>query len=77
MAEQLHYLIWSFEHVKWWRAASRGYTEDITQAGHYEEWEAAQIVRKANSHLEDGIFDEVMVPHYDSDKPKNGSEDDD
>jgi len=68
------YLIWSAEHEKWWKPYSQGYTNYVSEAGHYEEWEAFQIVRKANKmidHDEDG-FQECMIPIYKEDKLTEG-----
>jgi hypothetical protein len=40
-------LIWSNEHVAWWRPGRSGYTMDIRQAGVYSETEAREIVAQA------------------------------
>lgn len=40
--------IWSFQHDAWWRANSRGYTNDERQAGLYPRAEAEQICVSAN-----------------------------
>ena len=37
------YLIWSYKRRAWWRAASAGYTRDVTQAGQYDGPEARDI----------------------------------
>lgn len=64
------YLIWSYEHDKWWKPYSQGYTEDVDEAGRYEEWEAFQIVRSANKHIDhdEVTFVECMIPVYEGDK---------
>lgn len=48
MSEKL-YLIWSFEHSKWWRANSDGYTTNIDEAGRYGLLTAVRI-------CENGLF---------------------
>lgn len=53
------YLIWSEEHRSWWRPHSRGYTDQMPQAGRYPAHVAAQIVRDANI---GGRFNECAVP---------------
>lgn len=40
------WLVWSNEHMAWWRPSSAGYTSDIEQAGHYRLEEA---IRCSNS----------------------------
>jgi hypothetical protein len=42
------YVIWSFEHEAWWAPERRGYTEDLDQAGRYDDAEAHEIVANAN-----------------------------
>lgn len=46
--EAQKYLIWSNEHVAWWRPASMGYTVSIEHAGRYSRDEAMEICRGAN-----------------------------
>lgn len=41
------YLIWSNQHGLWWRAAKRGYTDNIEEAGRYDVAEAKDIVAVA------------------------------
>ena len=49
------YVIWSFEHSQWWRAARSGYTDDWREAGHYGSEEAGEIVT-------DSVFlDEIAI----------------
>ena len=38
----MRYLIWSWEHLAWWRPNGQGYTRDVEEAGRYTEGEAAQ-----------------------------------
>ena len=59
MSEQVK--IWSYEHNAWWRAASRGYTTDKSQAGLYDLPEAERIVDGANRHLKPGHLNECIV----------------
>jgi len=40
--------IWSFEHDAWWRANSRGYTNNEAEAGLYERSKALEICKNAN-----------------------------
>lgn len=37
------YLVWSNQHRAWWRANSRGYTNDVRSAGLYDREEAISI----------------------------------
>ena len=37
------YLIWSNEHMAWWRANSQGYTRHLSSAGRYPRAEAISI----------------------------------
>jgi hypothetical protein len=41
------YLVWSDEHQGWWKAAERGYTPFLAQAGHYSRERAIQICTDA------------------------------
>lgn len=41
------YLIWSNEHLAWWRTASKGYSSNIKDAGLYSLEEARQICNMA------------------------------
>lgn len=40
-------LIWSNEHRAWWRPHRHGYTDNIAEAGRYEQAEAEQIAESA------------------------------
>jgi hypothetical protein len=40
----MRYLIWSFEHGRWWNPNHSGYTSDITKAGRYSAQQAGAIV---------------------------------
>ncbi len=42
------YLIWSNEHVAWWRPNSCGYTVHINAAGRYSREKALEICKGAN-----------------------------
>ena len=47
-AGRLLYVLWSNKHQMWWRPRSRGYTDDITEAGRYTEADAlARVLRSA------------------------------
>jgi hypothetical protein len=49
------FVIWSFEHKRWWRPNSQGYTELLHEAGRYGSEEAGEIVT-------DSVFlDEVAI----------------
>jgi hypothetical protein len=54
------YLIWSFEHVGFWRPLRRGYTLEVREAGRYSLLEAREICLAANRYWE--RVNEVMVP---------------
>ena len=54
------FVIWSLEHQAWWRPDRRGYTCDLSEAGHYTREDAAAIVADAN--LVPGVFHECMIP---------------
>lgn len=43
-----NYLIWSNEHVAWWRPDHSGYTVSIEYAGRYSREDAMQICKGAN-----------------------------
>lgn len=38
------FVLWSNKHQMWWRAASRGYSPDIADAGRYSQAEALERV---------------------------------
>jgi hypothetical protein len=59
MDEQKKWLIWSFEHVGWWKKAERGYTDEIEEAGIYPFGQAMDIVIEANKY---GKIKEAMLP---------------
>lgn len=42
------YLVWSFEHGRWWRPGERGYTPNFEEAGRYTLEQAQKICAKAN-----------------------------
>ncbi len=52
------YLIWSFEHRKWWGANGRGYVDDVVYAGHYSRKQAEAICLQANI----SAVNDAMVP---------------
>jgi hypothetical protein len=64
----MNYVIWSIEHDAWWGPARIGYTRAIAEAGVYGEWEAREIVKRANGagispDRPDGFqFHECMIP---------------
>lgn len=41
------YLIWSNEHLGWWKPGKNGYTRDLSKAGHYSYHQAIEICRAA------------------------------
>lgn len=52
------YLIWSYEHDRWWRPGGHGYTTELAEAGRYSRAEAARIVAHANTVR----VEEIAVP---------------
>jgi len=56
--DDLEYLIWSFEHNRWWLPARWGYTTNVEAAGRYSFDEALEITANANL---TGL-NEAMVP---------------
>lgn len=50
------FLLWSNKHRMWWRAASRGYSPDMNDAGRYTEAEALDRVLQSAFH---GAVDQV------------------
>jgi hypothetical protein len=46
------YLVWSNEHMAWWRPDSMGYTRNIANAGTYARSDAMEISQKASSHID-------------------------
>jgi hypothetical protein len=59
------YLIWSNEHVAWWRPGGLGYTHDPENAGRYERDEALAICRKALPGSPRGRPNDLPVPEDD------------
>lgn len=53
------YVIWSFEHKAWWKPARRGYTENLGQAGRYDEAEAGLIVVRSIMMEEVAVLEQV------------------
>lgn len=56
------YLVWSNEHIGWWRPGSRGYTRGLDLAGRYSRDEALHICRAAipqAAHI--GVISEIPV----------------
>jgi hypothetical protein len=47
MADDDTYLVWSNEHMGWWRPGSRGYSRGLRHAGHFSRDQALDICRKA------------------------------
>ena len=46
------YLVWSEEHLSWWKANKCEYTRSIFYAGRFSEAEAEEIVKRANAYLD-------------------------
>lgn len=44
----MDYVIWSHEHMAWWRPNSQGYTRNIRYAGQYSREAAVAIVAQAS-----------------------------
>ncbi len=57
----MKFYIWSTEHNAWWKAAWAGYTSNRSEAGEYELDDAINIC-ESNHYLENGPFEEAMVP---------------
>jgi len=59
------YLIWSNEHMAWWRPNKCGYTTSIIAAGHYSKEEAIAICAyadpRANSSLDRETLPELPI----------------
>jgi hypothetical protein len=65
MPKTIEWLIWSNEHMAWWRADSCGYTTEVASAGRYTERQAVNICTGARAGTpESGIFPEVMIPAH-------------
>jgi hypothetical protein len=59
------YLIWSEEHLAWWKANKHEYTRSIFWAGRFSQEEACEIVKRANAFLDpkrDQILNEIAIP---------------
>jgi hypothetical protein len=58
------YLVWSEEHLAWWKGGSGGYTRSLKEAGRYSYVAAMDIEANANRVLDiaKGEFHEVVVP---------------
>lgn len=54
------YVIWSFEHDRWWKPGRMGYTLTLADAGVYSLAEAEVIVREANAYVK--TPDEWLFP---------------
>lgn len=52
------YVIWSIEHMAWWRPASMGYTTSLHEAGRYTKAEGEDILSRANL----VAFHECLIP---------------
>jgi hypothetical protein len=52
------YLIWSFEHRRWWAPDEWGYTKNIAMAGRYSLERAVEICLNANINT----ANEAIVP---------------
>lgn len=44
---EISYLLWSNKHQAWWRPLALGYTEDMAEAGRYDELTALHYVCKS------------------------------
>lgn len=59
------WLIWSNEHMGWWKPGKNGYTQLREKAGRYSYGDAAQICRDANAHPKhEEEPNECMVQDY-------------
>jgi hypothetical protein len=59
------YLIWSEEHLAWWKADQSGYTRSIFWAGRFTQDEARFIVKAANEFLDPNAkppLNEIAIP---------------
>lgn len=69
----MQYVIWSFEHRRWWRPDSEGYTPDLREAGRYSKAEAGDIVTSSILLEEVAIYETFAIkmgpPKY---HPHNG-----
>lgn len=55
------YLIWSHEHLAWWRPGRQGYTRSIAAAGVYSRDDAMEIVAGATLDWGAGVPNELPV----------------
>lgn len=61
-AEIPQWMIWSWEHMAWWKPMSWGYTTEKAEAGLYTRAEAQRIVDNANITVTPGTTpNEIMV----------------
>jgi hypothetical protein len=61
LTDPVHYIIWSEEHLAWWRPAKSGYTRSLIDAGCYSKNEAEEIVANANKFLPPEQFNEIAI----------------
>lgn len=60
--QKWRFVIWSNEHVRWWRPGSMGYTAVMAEAGRYSYESAKEICENANRFLPKGAQpNEVML----------------
>lgn len=63
MSDDVLFLLWSNKHQMWWRAAARGYSPDIADAGRYTEAEAVKrVVQSAYHDSVDKVTCMVVAP---------------
>lgn len=41
--DERRFVIWSWEHLSWWKPNRQGYTTELAEAGHYSFADAADI----------------------------------
>jgi hypothetical protein len=46
------WLLWSYEHERWWKPYNWGYTSELTEAGRYTLAEAIAICEEANRYTD-------------------------
>lgn len=69
----MKFLIWSWEHLAWWRPARQGYTTNIREAGEYTLEAAAEVVVP---HIPPGEEVAVWVTQFMREKIVTGQMDD-